>query len=123
MVDRFDVIIIGSGAGGGTLAHRLGQSGKRDPPSSSAVTACLSGAGQLGARRVFVDGNRYHPADTWYDAVTASPSSPRCTTSSAAPPSSTAPPCTGCATRTSASFSLHWLFARPVRIASRYAGR
>ncbi len=27
--DRYDVIIIGSGAGGGTLAHRLAPSGKR----------------------------------------------------------------------------------------------
>ncbi len=29
MIDRYDVIIIGSGAGGGTLAHRLAPSGKR----------------------------------------------------------------------------------------------
>jgi len=29
MVDRYDVIIIGSGAGGGTLAHRLAPSGKK----------------------------------------------------------------------------------------------
>ena len=27
--DRYDVIIIGSGAGGGTLAHKLAPSGKR----------------------------------------------------------------------------------------------
>jgi choline dehydrogenase-like flavoprotein len=27
--DRYDVIIIGSGAGGGTFAHRLAPSGKR----------------------------------------------------------------------------------------------
>jgi len=29
MPDHYDVIIIGSGAGGGTLAHRLAPSGKR----------------------------------------------------------------------------------------------
>jgi len=27
--DRYDIMIIGSGAGGGTLAHRLAPSGKR----------------------------------------------------------------------------------------------
>ena len=27
--DRYDVIIIGTGAGGGTLAHRLAATGKR----------------------------------------------------------------------------------------------
>ena len=29
MPDHYDVIIIGSGAGGGTLAHRLAPSGKK----------------------------------------------------------------------------------------------
>ena len=29
MADHYDVIIVGSGAGGGTLAHRLAPSGKR----------------------------------------------------------------------------------------------
>ena len=29
MADRYDVIVIGSGAGGGTLAHRLAPSGKK----------------------------------------------------------------------------------------------
>ena len=29
MADDYDVIIVGSGAGGGTLAHRLAPSGKR----------------------------------------------------------------------------------------------
>ncbi len=61
----YDVIIIGSGAGGGTLAHRLAPSGKRilllergdwlprEPSNWSAAD-------------VFVD-NRYISPDTWYD--------------------------------------------------------
>jgi pyruvate/2-oxoglutarate dehydrogenase complex dihydrolipoamide dehydrogenase (E3) component len=31
--DHYDVIIIGTGAGGGTLAHRLAPSGKRILPA------------------------------------------------------------------------------------------
>ena len=97
----YDVIVIGSGAGGGTLVRHLAPSGKRilllergdwlprEPQNWSAA-------------EVFVD-NRYISADTWYDAETASPSSRRCTTSSAAPPSSTARRSTACARRTSAS--------------------
>jgi choline dehydrogenase-like flavoprotein len=30
MADEYDIIIVGSGAGGGTLAPRLAPSGKRD---------------------------------------------------------------------------------------------
>jgi choline dehydrogenase-like flavoprotein len=65
-VDSYDVIIIGSGAGGGTLARHLAPSGKRilllergdwlprEPRNWSAAD-------------VFVD-NRYISPDTWYDA-------------------------------------------------------
>jgi len=66
VTDHYDVIIVGTGAGGGTLAHTLAPSGKRilllergnylprekdnwDPP------------------QVFIDG-RYISKDTWYDA-------------------------------------------------------
>ena len=97
---RYDVIIIGSGAGGGTLARHLAPSGKRilllergdwlpreienwDPSGSSSTTATSPRT----------------PGTT----PTASRSSRRSTTTSAAPPSSTAPPSTGCARRTSAS--------------------
>jgi choline dehydrogenase-like flavoprotein len=64
--DHYDVIIIGSGAGGGTLARHLAPSGKRilllergdwlprEPQNWSAAD-------------VFVD-NRYVSPDTWYDA-------------------------------------------------------
>jgi choline dehydrogenase-like flavoprotein len=62
----YDVIVIGSGAGGGTLVHRLAPSGKRilllergewltrEPQNWS-------------AQDVFVD-NRYVSEDTWYDS-------------------------------------------------------
>src|SRR3954466_11491274 len=65
-MDTYDVIIIGSGAGGGTLARHLAPSGKkilvlergdwlpRAQPHSS-------------AHDVFAD-NRYVSQDTWYDA-------------------------------------------------------
>ena len=65
-MESYDVIIIGSGAGGGTLARHLAPSGKRilllergdwltrEPENWSTTD-------------VFVD-NRYVSADTWYDA-------------------------------------------------------
>jgi choline dehydrogenase-like flavoprotein len=66
MSDDYDVIIIGSGAGGGTLAHRLAPSGRR--------VLILERGDWLpreienwSAQSVFVD-NRYVSADTWYDA-------------------------------------------------------
>ena len=66
MTDRYDVIIIGSGAGGGTLAHTLAPSGKR---------ILLLERGDFLPREmenwnpdaVFVDG-KYISPDTWYDA-------------------------------------------------------
>lgn len=66
MTERYDVIIIGSGAGGGTLARHLAPSGKR---------VLLLERGDWLPREiqnwqtadVFVD-NRYISADTWYAA-------------------------------------------------------
>ncbi len=65
MSDDYDVIIVGSGAGGGTLAHRLAPSGKR--------VLLLERGDWLpreienwDATAVFVD-NRYVSPDTWYD--------------------------------------------------------
>jgi choline dehydrogenase-like flavoprotein len=66
VAERYDVIIVGSGAGGGTLAHTLAQSGKR---------ILLLERGDLLTREthnwdpgaVFVDGTYISP-DTWYDA-------------------------------------------------------
>jgi choline dehydrogenase-like flavoprotein len=65
MPDTYDVIIIGSGAGGGTLAHRLAPSGRN-------VLVLERGdwlpreAENWDAKAVFVD-NRYVSKDTWYD--------------------------------------------------------
>ena len=65
MTDRYDVIVVGSGAGGGTLAHTLAPSGKK---------ILLLERGDFLPRElanwdstaVFVDG-RYMSPDTWYD--------------------------------------------------------
>ena len=66
MSDSYDVIVIGSGAGGGTLVHRLAPSGKR--------ILLLERGDWLRrepqnwrAEDVFVDG-RYISPDTWYYA-------------------------------------------------------
>src|SRR3954464_14777483 len=65
MSDHYDVIIVGSGAGGGTLAHRLAPSGKR-------VLILERGdwlpreAENWDATAVFVD-NRYISPDQWSD--------------------------------------------------------
>jgi choline dehydrogenase-like flavoprotein len=65
--DHYDVIIIGSGAGGGTLAHRLAPSGKR--------ILLLERGGWLtrepenwDVSAVFVD-NRYVSKETWADGA------------------------------------------------------
>ena len=66
MSEHYDVIIIGSGAGGGTLAHTLARSGKQ---------ILLLERGTFLPREmdnwdpepVFIDG-KYISPDTWYDA-------------------------------------------------------
>ena len=65
MTERYDIVIIGSGAGGGTLAHTLAPSGKK--------IALLERGGFLpretqnwDPKDVFDDG-RYISPDTWYD--------------------------------------------------------
>jgi len=66
LAERYDVIVIGSGAGGGTLAHTLAPSGKK---------ILLLERGNFLPREtqnwdpeaVFVNG-RYLSPDTWYDA-------------------------------------------------------
>jgi choline dehydrogenase-like flavoprotein len=65
MADAYDVIVIGTGAGGGTLAHTLAPSGKR--------VLLLDRGGFLPREMdnwnpdaVFIDG-KYISPDTWYD--------------------------------------------------------
>ena len=66
MADHYDVIIIGSGAGGGTLAHALAESGKqilileRGDYLPREMDNWDPGA-------VFIDG-KYQSVETWYDA-------------------------------------------------------
>src|ERR687888_590383 len=67
MTDHYDVIVIGTGAGGGTLARHLAPTGKR--------ILLLERGDWLPrepqnwqAEAVFVD-NRYVSPDTWYDGV------------------------------------------------------
>src|SRR5215212_1614901 len=62
---HYDVIIIGTGAGGGTLAYKLARSGKR--------ILLIERGGYLKRERenwdseaVFIQG-RYSPQETWYD--------------------------------------------------------
>jgi choline dehydrogenase-like flavoprotein len=63
--DEFDVIVIGTGAGGGTVAHTIAQTGKR-------ILLLERGdflTGELGnwdPGPGFVDGQYISP-DTWYD--------------------------------------------------------
>jgi choline dehydrogenase-like flavoprotein len=62
----YDVIIIGTGAGGGTLARHLAPSGKRILLLERGDWLPREAQNWL-ARDVFVD-NRYVSPDTWYDA-------------------------------------------------------
>jgi choline dehydrogenase-like flavoprotein len=67
MTDRYDVVIIGTGAGGGTLAHSLASAGKR---------ILLLERGDFlpreldnwDSKQVFVEG-KYISSDTWYDSA------------------------------------------------------
>jgi choline dehydrogenase-like flavoprotein len=65
MAENYDVIIIGTGAGGGTLANALAPSGKR-------ILLLERGdflpreTGNWDPKTVFVDG-KYFSKDTWYD--------------------------------------------------------
>ena len=99
MTDTYDIVIIGSGAGGGTLHART------SPPRASASSCSSEGAGfraswRTGSPRASSSRtatSRRIPGTT----RRGSRSSRRCTTSSAARPSSTAPLSTACGVRTS----------------------
>ena len=66
MTGSYDVIIIGTGAGGGTLAHRLAPSGKRVLLLERGDWLPREPENWL-AQSVFVE-NRYVSPETWYDA-------------------------------------------------------
>ncbi len=66
MSEHYDVIVIGSGAGGGTLVRQLAPSGKRILLLERGDWLPREPANWL-AREVFVD-NRYVSPDTWSDA-------------------------------------------------------
>ena len=66
MTEHFDVVIIGTGAGGGTLAHVLAPSGKRILLLERGDFLPREMA-NWDAGKVFVDGAYISP-DTWYDA-------------------------------------------------------
>ncbi len=64
-MDAYDVVIIGTGAGGGTLARHLAPSGKKILLLERGDWLPREPENWL-AREVFVN-NRYVSADTWYD--------------------------------------------------------
>src|SRR5689334_2606099 len=64
-MERYDVVIIGTGAGGGTLARHLAPSGKRILVLERGDWLAREPQNWL-AQDVFVD-NRYVSPDTWYD--------------------------------------------------------
>ena len=101
-LNHYDVIIIGTGAGGGTLAYHLAPSGKTDPhPRARRLRA--AGEGQLGPARGQRSKRKYNTKE-----VVA-----RQGRQGAAPAHEllrrrqhevlSAPPCSACAKRTSAS--------------------
>ncbi|HET7554432.1 MAG TPA: GMC family oxidoreductase [Gaiellaceae bacterium] len=65
-MDDYDVIIVGTGAGGGTLARHLAPSGKRILLLERGDWLAREPENWL-AQDVFVD-NRYVSEDTWYDS-------------------------------------------------------
>ncbi len=65
-MDAYDVIIVGTGAGGGTLARRLASSGKRILLLERGDWLPREPENWL-SRNVFVE-NRYVSEETWYDA-------------------------------------------------------
>ena len=103
MAEHYDVIIVGTGAGGGTLAHTLAPSGKR---------ILLLERGDFLPREkenwepeaVFVQG-RYTSSDSWKDKDGKAFQPGVHYLRRWARPSSTALPCTACGRATSASSS------------------
>ena len=97
--DQYDVIIIGSGAGGGTLAHRLAPSGKRILILERG--GFLPREPQNWSSEAVFGANRYKAPETWHDRA-ASRSIPAFTIGSAAIRRCTARCCCDCASAISA---------------------
>ena len=98
-MEHYDVIIIGTGAGGGTLAHKLAPSGKR--------ILLLERGGYLprepenwDSREIFRK-ERYLDDELWYDKDGNAVQAPPAVLRRAATPSSTGRSCSGCASATS----------------------
>ena len=112
----YDVIIIGSGAGGGTLVHHLAPSGKRILLLERGDWLPREPQNWIAAGRVRREPLRL--AGHLVRRATASRSSRRSTTSSVAPRSSTAQRSIACAPRTSASCGTTTASRRPGRSAT-----
>src|SRR5690242_4648250 len=65
MAERYDVIIIGTGAGGGTLAYRLAPSGKRILLLERGPWL-LREKDNWDSRAVFIE-NKYRARELWHD--------------------------------------------------------
>ena len=94
MADHYDVIVIGSGPGGGSLVHRLAPTGKRILLLERGDYLPRSPA-NWDSQTVFVDG-AYQAKETWYGEDGRS-FIPDCIIMSAATPRCTVPLCSGCA--------------------------
>ena len=101
MSEHYDVIMIGSGAGGGTLVDRLAPSGKRILLLERGDWLPREPA-ELGRATTSSSRTATCPPDTWYDSD-GKPFQPQVHYFVGGARSSTARRCTGCAQRTSAS--------------------
>ena len=115
--NHYDVIIIGTGAGGGTLAYRLAPVGQAHP-APRARRLRPPREGQLETRTRSTSRRSTRPRRSWNDARGQARSTRTPTTTSAATPNSTARRCSGCGARTSASSGITAASRRPGR--SRY---
>ena len=101
MAEHYDVIIIGTGAGGGTLAHRLAPV-RQAHPAARARRLPAARARELGLPRGLRQGALPVTASSGSTRTAQRVPARTSSTSSAATRSSTARSCSGCASATSA---------------------
>lgn len=65
MIEHYDVIVIGTGAGGGTLTHRLASSGKRILVLERGPF--MPREKQNWDTKTVLNSDRYHNSEVWYD--------------------------------------------------------